>query len=79
MRKVCEKGGRQTAKTDQVYLTIFAFRPAPRLEIKRKQMIGTGDIINQAAFICTENKPPQGDLSSDRFHFAHKCPLRESP
>lgn len=73
MGKVCSKGERQSAKTDQVYLTIFALRPALRLEVKRNQTIGTGDRINQ------EYKPPQDDLkSSDRIHPSHKCPLRES-
>lgn len=47
-------------------LTGFAFRAALRLEVKRNQTIGTGDIINQAALIA--NKPPQGDLnSSERY------------
>ena len=66
------------AKSDQVYLTIFAFRPALRLGVKRNQTIGTGDIINPAALTCTENKPPPGHLkSSERFHPIHKCPLRD--
>lgn len=79
MGKVCSKGERQSAKTDQVYLTIFALRPALRLEVKRNQTIGTGDRINQVALTCREYKPPQDDLkNSDRIHPSHKCPLRES-
>ena len=67
------------AKTNQVYLTISALRPALRLEVERSGTTGTGDIINQAALACTENEPPQGDLkTSDRFCPSHKCPLRES-
>lgn len=79
MGKVCSKGETQSAKTDQVYLTIFALRPALRLEVKRNQTIDTGDRINQVALTCREYKPPQDDLkSSDRIHPSHKCPLRES-
>lgn len=37
------------AKTSQVYLTIFALRPALRLEVERTGTIGTGDSLNQAA------------------------------
>lgn len=66
------------AKTSQVYLTIFALRPALRLEVERSGAIVTGDIINQEALTRTENEPPQGDLkTSDRSHPSHKCPLRE--
>lgn len=58
-------------------LSSFAFRASLRLEVKRNQTIGTGDIINQAALIA--NKPPQGDLnSSDRYHPIDKCLLRDS-
>lgn len=67
------------AKTNQVYLSIFALRPSLRLEVERSGTIGTGDIINQAAITCTEKEPPQGHLkTSDRFRPSHKCPFRES-
>lgn len=45
------------AKTSQVYSSIFALRPALRLEVERSRR-GTGDIINQAALTCTEKEPP---------------------
>lgn len=57
------------AKANQVYFTIFAFRPALRLEVKRNHTIDTGEIINQVALTSTDDKLPQGNLkSSDRFH-----------
>lgn len=79
MGKVYSKEGRQRVKVNQAYLTIFALRPALRLEVKRNQTTGTSDRINQVALTCTENKPPQGNLkNSDRIHPSHKCPLRAS-
>lgn len=72
-----ERGSQQRQTKSR--LTIFALRPALRLEVKRNQTIDTGDRINQVALTCREYKPPQDDLkSSDRIHPSHKCPLRES-
>lgn len=69
-------------KSDQVYLTIFAFRLALALEVKRNQSDNRhSDIFYQATLTSTgtETKPPWGDLkSSNRFHLTHKCTLRES-
>lgn len=48
-------GRRQMAKTNQVYVTIFAWRPALRLEVKNSPTTGTGDIASQAALPCAEN------------------------
>lgn len=49
------------ARSDQVYLTIFVFRPALGLEVRKKQTIGTGDIIYQATLTCAETKPSGGE------------------
>lgn len=44
------------ANANQINLTIFAFRPALRLEVKKHWTIGTGDIIKYSALTRTENK-----------------------